>query len=188
PSSLLERRPDIRSQEENLKAANLNIAIARANFYPSVSLGLNGTIGSSPISDPVALGTGLIGSVAAPIFNGGQLQGQLDLSNARKREVAETYKSAVLVAFRESEEALAGITAATEREKSLLTARDQSRRYYDIARERYTSGADDFLTLLDAQRTLIQAEDNYTQAQLDRLSAALSLFKAMGGGWNAAEN
>jgi multidrug efflux system outer membrane protein len=186
PVSLLERRPDLRAQEEFLKAADINIAIARASFYPRVTLGLNGTFGASPLSAPLNIGLGLTAGLTAPIFNNGQLQGELDLNTARKRELAENYKGAVLTAFQESEEALAAITAATERKQSLLCARDESRRYYDIAHERYISGADDFLTLLDAQRTLIQAEDTYIQAQLDRLTASLALFKAMGGGWNSS--
>jgi multidrug efflux system outer membrane protein len=184
PASLLERRPDIRSLEESLKAANIDIAIARANFFPTLSLGAGLSAGLNPLSAPVALGTNLAGSLAAPLFTGGRLQGQLELSNARQRELAENYKGAVLVAFREGEDALAAVKAASERVVSLATARDESRRYYTIARERYMGGADDFLTLLDAQRTLIQSEDQYSQAQLERLNAALSLYKAMGGGWN----
>jgi multidrug efflux system outer membrane protein len=183
PASLLERRPDIRSLEESLKATNIDIAIARANFFPTLSLGAGLTAGANPISGPVSLGTNLAGSLAAPLFTAGRLEGQLDLSNARKRELAENYKGAVLNAFREGEDSLAAVKAASERVVSLATAHDESRRYYTIARERYLNGADDFLTLLDAQRTLIQSEDQYSQAQLEQLQAVLSLYKAMGGGW-----
>jgi multidrug efflux system outer membrane protein len=183
PASLLERRPDIRSLEESLKAANIDVAIARSNFFPTLSLGAGLTAGTNPLSAPIALGTNLAGSLAAPLFTAGRLEGQLDLSNARKRELAENYKGAVLNAFREGEDSLAAIKAASERVVSLATARDESNRYYTIARERYLNGADDFLTLLDAQRTLIQSEDQYSQAQLEQLQSALSLYKAMGGGW-----
>ena len=188
PAALLERRPDIRSLEQSLEAAHINIAVARANFFPSVSLGLNTSANTPALSSPVTWGTGLVGSVTAPIFNGGQLQGQLELNTAREKELAAQYRGAVLVAFREAEDALAAVKAASERQVSLSTARDESRRYYNIARERYISGADDFLTLLDAQRTLIQAEDSYIQAQLERLTASLALFKAMGGGWNGGDS
>lgn len=183
PASLLERRPDIRSLEESLKAANIDVAIARADFFPTISLGAGLTAGANPLSAPVTLGTNLASSLAAPLFTGGRLSGQLDLSHARQRELAENYKGAVLNAFREGEDSLEAIKAASERVVSLSTARDESRRYYTIARERYLNGADDFLTLLDAQRTLIQSEDQYSQAQLEQLQAALSLYKAMGGGW-----
>lgn len=185
PSSLLERRPDIRATEEQLKAADINIAIARTNFFPSLTLGAGTTAGISPLSSPVTLATNAAAGLTAPMFQGGRLEGQLDLATARQRELAAIYRGNVLTAFQESEQALAAVKSASEREASLLTARNEARRYYTIARERYLSGADDFLTLLDAQRTMIQADDTYIQAQLDRLSAALLLFKAMGGGWSS---
>ncbi len=188
PASLLERRPDLAVLEEQLKAADLDIAIARTSFYPSLTIGLDTSASLSPLSGPVQTAAGLVGGITAPLYTGGRLQGQLNLTTARQRELAQNYKGAVLVAFQEAENALSAVKAATEREVALKTARDEANRYYGIARDRYLNGADDFLTLLDAQRTLLQNEDAYIQARLDQLSAALALFKAMGGGWSVSIN
>lgn len=184
PATLLERRPDLAALEEQLKAADMDIGIARANFFPSLTIGLDASLSGRAFTGPISTATGLVGGLSAPLFTGGRLQGELKLSTARQKELAEQYRGSVLTAFQEAENALSATKAATEREAALKTARDESNRYYQIARERYISGADDFLTLLDAQRTLLQAEDSYIQARLDQLSAALGLFKAMGGGWS----
>lgn len=186
PASLLERRPDLAALEEQLKAANLDIGIARANFFPSVTIGVDASLSGRAFTGAVNTATGLVGGLSAPLFTGGRLQGELKLTTARQKELAELYRGSVLTAFQEAENALSATKAATEREAALKIARNESNRYYTIARERYVSGADDFLTLLDAQRTLLQAEDTYIQARLDQLSAALGLFKAMGGGWSAS--
>lgn len=181
PAALLQRRPDIQAQEERLQAAHANIAIARADIYPSLNLGLTGGLAANPSSAAPALAASLLTSMTQRIFEGGRLRGQIELAEAQKAELVQNYRTVVLTAFQETENALATIKTATEREKMLKIAMEQARTSYSIARERYLSGADDFITLLDAQRSLLQAQDTYAQAQLDRLNAALGLYKAMGG-------
>lgn len=186
PSALLERRPDIRQSEAALMAANADIGAARAAFFPSVTLGLDAGI-TKILDNPAS--TVLSGSseILAPIFRGGSLLAALDLSKARKAELAENYRKTVLTAFQDVEDSLAAVKAAQIREQSFETAMKESRKSYELSRSRYDAGTIDFQTLLDSQRTLLQAESDYAASKNERLAAAVSLFKALGGGWREEE-
>ncbi len=183
PSALLERRPDIRSAEAALLAANADIGAARAAFFPSVSLGMNSAVSMAGFGDPSATAVSLASSLAAPLFRGGRLEGGLERATERQLELAENYRKAVLVAFREVEDALAAQKTAKAREAALATAMAEARKAYRISRQRYDAGAIDFQTLLDTQRAQLTSEDNHSQAKLSRLLAAVDLFMALGGGW-----
>lgn len=186
PSTLLERRPDIRSSEADLIAADANIGAARAAFFPSVTLGLDLGIAATPLGDPATKSLSLASGILAPIFEGGLLEGQLDLSKARKTELIETYRKTVLTSFKDVEDALTGVKTAQSRETSLESALTESRKAYDLAKQQYDVGSIDFQTLLDNRRTMLSAEDAYIQTKNDRLASAVDLYKALGGGW--AEN
>ncbi|MBU0799988.1 MAG: efflux transporter outer membrane subunit [Alphaproteobacteria bacterium] len=183
PSSLLERRPDLRAAEAGLVAANANIGIARAAFFPSLSLGLGQSLSTPGFGDPATTVLSLAAGLAAPLFQGGRLEGGVEQATARQLELAENYRKAVLVAFQEVEDALAAERAAQARETALQTAMTQAQRAYRLSKSRYDAGAIDFQTLLDTQNAQLSAEDNYAQARLARLNAAIDLFKALGGGW-----
>lgn len=183
PSTLLERRPDIAAAEADLRAANADIGVARAAFFPDVTLGLDWTIASSSIGDPATTALALASSITAPIFKGGLLEGNLLFSKARKDELLENYRKSVLVSFRDVENALAGVKASQSRETSLATALSESRKAYDLSQKQYDVGSIDFQRLLDARRTMLAAEDNYIQTKNDRLAAAVDLYKSLGGGW-----
>jgi NodT family efflux transporter outer membrane factor (OMF) lipoprotein len=183
PSTLLERRPDIAAAEADLRAANADIGVARAAFFPDVTLGLDWTIASSSIGDPATTALALASSITAPIFKGGLLEGNLLFSKARKDELLENYRKSVLVSFRDVENALAGVKASQSRETSLATALSESRKAYDLSQKQYDVGSIDFQRLLDARRTMLAAEDNYIQTKHDRLAAAVDLYKSLGGGW-----
>jgi NodT family efflux transporter outer membrane factor (OMF) lipoprotein len=185
PATLLGRRPDIRSQEENLKAANADIGVARAALFPSLSLSASASTLDNPTFSALNLVTGVASSLVVSIFNGGRLTGAVENATARQKELVETYHGAVLTAFQETQDALVAAQAAQIRDEKYDSALKEAHTAYDIAHDRYTSGADDFTTLLEAQRSLLQAQDNHVQARLDRLTAALSLFRAMGGGWSS---
>lgn len=185
PSTLLERRPDIHTAEAQLIAANADIGAARAAFYPSITLGANAGAAATGFGDPATTTLSLVSSLAAPIFKGGLLSGGLHAAEASQRELVETYRKTVLVSFREVEDALAAVTAATDREKSLKDAMDQAQKAYDISRKRYEVGTIDFQTMLDTQATLLNAQDSYAQALEARLTASVDLVKALGGGWKA---
>jgi NodT family efflux transporter outer membrane factor (OMF) lipoprotein len=185
PSDLLTRRPDIQAAESRLIAANADIGAARAAFFPSVNLGGGLSLAAAGFGDPATTIYSLASSLSAPIFRGGALQGGLDQASARQKELAENYRSTVLEALGETEDALAAVNAATARETSLRVAMEQARIAYDLSRRRYDLGAIDFQTLLDTQGTLLSAEDSYTQVRLERLYAAVGLYKALGGGWTS---
>jgi NodT family efflux transporter outer membrane factor (OMF) lipoprotein len=182
PADLLARRPDIAEAEANLRAANADIGVARAAFYPSLTLSASAVI-SGLASSGASTAASLVAGLVAPIFEGGQLEGQLDLTKARKQELVATYRQTVLTSFKEVEDALSSVETSAARVKSLQTAADQAREAFRLAQLSYGAGATDFLTVLDAQRTLLDNEDSLVQAQSDRLTAAAGLFKALGGGW-----
>lgn len=183
PSTLLARRPDLRAAEAGLMAANANIGAARAAFFPSLSLGLGGNVSMAGFGDPATSALSLAANIAAPIFQGGRLQGGLDQANARQLELVENYRNSVLTAFREVEDALASVHAARNRETLLADAAAQARKAYQLSKARYDAGTIDFQTLLDTQSSLLSAQDSHAQAKLARLLAAIDLYRALGGGF-----
>jgi multidrug efflux system outer membrane protein len=170
PAELLTRRPDLASTEAQLAAANANITAARAALLPSIQLTGSAGLASSA-------------SVAQSIFDGGRLRGQVDIAESRERELIENYRKAILAALADVEGALASSGRTAEQEVLQQQILEQARRALRLAEVRYREGADDLLTLLDAQRTLFQAEDQLAQIRLSRLQASIGLFKALGGGW-----
>jgi NodT family efflux transporter outer membrane factor (OMF) lipoprotein len=179
PSALAARRPDIRRLETEILAANGDIAVARAALFPTLTLGIDPTLTASPGSAALSLAASLL----QPIFRGGALQGEIERTRARQRELLENYQQGVLTAFREVENALIAVRVARERVAALEIAVDAARQAYQLSNERYLAGAIDFLTLLDAQATQLQSEDSLAQAERDRFVAAVDLYKALGGGW-----
>lgn len=186
PSDLLQRRPDIRAAEADLIAANANIGAARAALFPSVNLGTDWSVAAAGFGNPATTAMALAASLAVPIFQGGRLEGGVEQATARQKELAEIYRKTVLVAFQETEDALAAVRAAEKRERSFATALAEARRAYDLSRQQYDAGAIDFQTLLDTQNALLNAQDGYAQTRLERLAAAIDLYKALGGGWKAS--
>ncbi|MBI1182048.1 MAG: efflux transporter outer membrane subunit [Alphaproteobacteria bacterium] len=184
PSQLLLRRPDLRSAEQALIAANADIGAARAAFFPTISLTAGGGLAGSISPNATSTFTSLAAGLAAPIFRGGELTGNLQRAKARQRELAADYRQAVITAFGEAEDALVAVQKTGERYDRLAEAAAQARETYRIAHLRYKEGAEDFLTVLDAQRSLFDAEDSLAQARAARFDAAVSLFKAMAGGWS----
>ena len=183
PAALVERRPDIKSMEAMLKAANADIGAARAAFYPSVNIGPSLLLAANPSASAPTL----LGSVIAPIFQGGRLEGNLDRVTARQKELAENYQQTVLVAFQEAENAMTKVQKTQEREKALKQATVKARKAYDIAKQQYSLSVIGFQDVLDAQRTLLESEDQYERARYATLAARIELFKAMGGGWNSEQ-
>ncbi len=187
PSNLLERRPDIRSAEASLIAANADIGAARAALFPNISIGLDASLAKTGLGDPASTAVGLAASLLQPIFYGGRLEATIDQRTALREELIENYRKTVLVSFQEVEDALANVKASQTRETALNTAMQEARRSYELSRSRYDAGTIDFQTLLDAQRTLLSAEDAFAQSKNERLAAAVTLFRALGGGWASGQ-
>src|SRR5450759_3431705 len=190
PAQLLVRRPDVASAEAQLAAANANVAAARAALLPGI--GLTGSAGLASdvllnfLNGPTA--TLAIGaSLLQPIFDGGRLRAQVDVVASRERELVENYRKAVLAALSDVESALAAGGRTAEQELLQEKVVEQARLALRLAEIRYREGADDLLTVLDAQRTLFQAEDQLAQIRLSRLQASVGLFKALGGAWKMPE-
>jgi NodT family efflux transporter outer membrane factor (OMF) lipoprotein len=182
PSSLLERRPDIGRAEANLKGADADIGAARAAFYPSITLSASAGIEGVASGGASALAS-LVAGLVQPIFTAGRLEGELEGAKGRRVELAANYRQAVLTAFKETIDALSAVNTSEVRYGLLRSAAASAAEAYRLADLNYRSGAADFLTVLDAQRTLLASQDSVVQSELDRYTAAASLFKALGGGW-----
>jgi outer membrane protein TolC len=122
-------------------------------------------------------------SLLQPIFDGGRLHAQVDVAASRERELVESYRKSILAALADVESALAAAGRTADQEILQALVVEQARIALRLAEVRYREGADDLLALLDAQRTLFQAEDQLAQIRLARLQASISLYKALGGGW-----
>ena len=130
---------------------------------------------------------GIAASLLQPIFDGGRLRGQKAIAESRERELVDDVSKAILSAFADVEQALAGTSRLGQQENLQAEVQTRARESLRLAEIRYRAGADDLLTVLDAQRTLFAAQDQLAQIELSRLQAAVSLYKALGGGWTAAD-
>ena len=185
PSTLLLRRPDIRKAEENLRAANANIGVARAQLFPSLTLTAERGYSSAHLAqwiEPTSIFWTLGAGVAVTLFDNDKTLGNIRLSEAKKLELAEAYRGSILAALRDVEDGLAAVRLLAEQESAQAIAVLSAREAQRLADVRYKEGAVDYLAVLEAQRTLLQAEDGSIQTRLSRLNAVVGLFKALGGG------
>ncbi|WP_271566719.1 efflux transporter outer membrane subunit [Bradyrhizobium sp. CCBAU 11386] len=186
PSELLTQRPDIRRQEAQLASATANIGNARAQFFPTIQLTGNGGYQSSALVSlfqPHAAFFQLVGSATQPIFDGGKILGNFEFAKARQDELLQTYRKTIVQAFTDVDNALFSIKQTTiklQLQRDVVTA---SRRAFDLSEQQLRAGTTDIVTVLNTQLTLFQAEDALSQAQLARLLAIVSLYQALGGGW-----
>lgn len=185
PGSLLQRRPDVRQSEMQLQAANADIAVALAAFYPKLQLNID-TVLANP--QPAGLALAMAANLAQPLFQGGRIEAGLEGARARNAELIEAYQQTLLIAFREVEDAAAIRKNSTQRMQALADAVDKARVAYQLSEERYRVGAIDFQALLNTQRSLLNAENSQVQARLDVLVALVQLYKALGGGWNGGDS
>ena len=186
PSALLERRPDIQRAEQQLVAANAQVGVARAAFFPQISLTGSGGFQSTALT-ALFSGTNVIwsASLAAvqPIFTAGRLRSQLELSEARRAEAELLYQQSIRQAFREVADALVGYRKLREfraQQQLLFTSAQDARRLADI---RYQGGVTSYLEVLDADTRLFEAELGLAQAQLSELTEVVEIYRALGGGW-----
>ena len=186
PSQLLERRPDIQQAEQTLVAANAQIGIARAQFFPQLSITTSAGIGGNEFSNLFDVsGKTLygIGSLTQPIFEGGKLRGQLKLSRETKEEMVLNYQKTIATAFRDVSNALIAHNKQRvyreEQEKLVAAAQDATR----LARLRYQGGATGYLEVLTTDSSLYSAELNLVNAQQGEAVTVVQLYSALGGGW-----
>jgi multidrug efflux system outer membrane protein len=186
PSTLLERRPDIRQAEQQLIAANANIGVAKAAYFPQIALtgaaGLESAALSSLMTTPAGLwfvGAGL----TQPIFNAGRIRSRVALTRAQQEEAVLAYQQTIQQSFREVSDALVGYRKGRdfrEQQQLLNRSAEDARRLADI---RYRGGATSYLEVLDSDTRMFSAELGVTQAELSELLAFVRIYRALGGGW-----
>jgi multidrug efflux system outer membrane protein len=190
PSGLLERRPDLRQAERQMAAANFRIGEARAAFFPNILL--TGALGvqSLSLSDLFISSARFwqVGpTITLPLYTGGRLEGQLGLARARNEEALVRYAHAVQQAFREVNDAL----VANQKIQRVLSALERqlaaSRDALQLAQLRYLNGLTNYLDVLEAQRVVFLTEVDLVRSRRDRLVAVVQVYKALGGGWDAAD-
>ncbi len=186
PSQLLERRPDIRRAEQDLIAANARIGVARALYFPTISL--TGFLGLesndlSKLFSGAARNWNYAASITQPIFTAGGIAGTVKATEAVQQQASIRYQQTIQNAFREVEDAL--IDQAKSREQLTFQKKqlEALRGYFSLAKIRYANGYTSFLEVLDAERGLFNTELSYTQTQGLLFRALINLYKAMGGGW-----
>ena len=186
PSELLARRPDVAAAEAQLIAANADIGAARAAMLPSISLTANGGYVSPELAGlltPANRVWSLAGSLTQPIFHGGALVGQYRYTEARYRELLAVYHKAVIAALANVEDALIAVQQTSEQVARQQEATQQARRAYRFAQMQMHAGTINVLTLLNTETALFTAEDQLAQAKYAHLAALVSLYQALGGGW-----
>ncbi len=192
PSELARRRPDIREAEAKLHAATADIGQAEADFFPKVTL--SGSVGVQAIQFKNLGNVSPFGalqfsggpSVTIPIFEGARLKYTLDLRKAQQQEAAVQYQQTVLQAFHDVDNALTNYAAEQLRREQLARAVDQGRRALSLARQQYVQGLSTFLDVLTAQRTVLEAEQQYADSTTTISTNLVALYKALGGGWETS--
>ena len=188
PSSLLERRPDIQAAEQNLIAANANIGVAKAAYFPQITL--TGQLGysSSALSNLFSGASGMwsfLPQLVQPIFTAGRTRSGVELAEAQQRSALAQYEQAIQAAFRDVSDALVAYQKVREvrAQRELLVAALQDRKR--LAYLRYQGGVDTMLNALNSDQDLFTAELSLAQSRLDELRSLVQLYKALGGGWQA---
>jgi len=186
PSELLTRRPDVRSAEQQLLAANANIGAARAAFFPRISLTANAGTASTELSGLFKSGTWALtgtASLVQTIFDSGRNQANLDVAKINKDIAIAQYEKAIQTAFREVSDSLAGRATLGEQLRAQAAQTNAAQVSFNLADLRYRNGAASYLDVLDAQRSLFSAQQALVQVQALQAQNLMTLYKVLGGGW-----
>jgi NodT family efflux transporter outer membrane factor (OMF) lipoprotein len=186
PADTLRQRPDVHGAERNVLAAAARVSQARAARYPSFNL--SGSIGLSALTlgtltDSSSLVRSILGSIAAPIFDGGAIGANIDARDAAFEQARVAYQAAVLTALKDVEDALVALAGARERLTALREAADAAQNAALLADNQYAAGLIDFQTVLDTQRTLLSVQDGVATTEAELAADYVRLYKALGGGW-----
>lgn len=184
PTTLFEQRPDIRAAEQELIAANAEIGVVKAAYFPTLSLAALGGLSSNQLNQ-LFKGSSkqwqIGGNFAGPLITFGRAEGSVEAAEAVKEEALVSYQQTIREAFKEVLNALSSQKTSTARFKAENDAVNAQRKMVDLSKDRYKSGYTNYLDLLDAERSLFQAQLNLTSAQLDRFRSVVDLYKALGG-------
>jgi multidrug efflux system outer membrane protein len=186
PSALLERRPDIREAEQQLRSANAQVGVAVADFLPQLNLtGLFGEVSPelSAFTSGGDVAWGIAAGLAGPLFHGGQIRAQYAQARATREQFALQYQAAVLTAFQEISDALISKEKSAEARTQQGRAVEAYKTAVVISMERYRLGNADYYEVLQEQQLLFPAENSLVRFQLNQLLAVVQLYRALGGGW-----
>ena len=186
PADLIARRPDLIAAERRFAASQANHKAARRARYPRISLTASGGTSTDALGELLNGDFGvwsLIGNLTQPLFQGGRIKGNIDLTRAREHEAAALFAQAVLQAYREVENALSAEAYLAKREAALTTAAEQAREARRLAEDRYYRGLSDLLTMLQTRSTAYQTESQLLAVRRQRLNARIDLHLALGGGF-----
>ncbi|HEX6898575.1 MAG TPA: TolC family protein, partial [Thermoanaerobaculia bacterium] len=188
PSDLLERRPDVKEAEHTLAAMTANIGAAKALLFPRIALTGSFGLASTEI-DEFFDGTSwnLLGNLIQPIFNAGQNKRRVEMTESRQRQMLYEYQRTILLAFQETEDALVAYRKTGELHQAQTARVEAVRKVLDLSETRYRGGVTAYLEVLDAQRSLFAAELDEASAFGSHLVWLVRLYKALGGGWPAAQ-
>lgn len=187
PADALRQRPDVRAAERSLAAATAQIGVSQAQLYPSLALGGSINAGSGTIGSLFDIITGrAFANVAQTIFDSGRLRSQVRAARAGADTAFFAYKSSVLKALEEIENAIVALQAARVRETEFRTALEAANNQALLARMRYRSGLTDFTTLNQSESALLSAKNGLAQAESEQATALIQLYVALGGGWDEA--
>ena len=190
PADTVRQRPDLRAAERRLAAETARVGVAEAARFPSLALG--GSVGLESLTfQGLGEGGAFVGrlavSLAAPLFDAGRRRAQVEAQSAVQERALRTYEAAVLAALEDVENALVQLASARLRRAALLQAAEAARNAAVFAEQRYAAGITDFQTVLDTQRTLLSAQDTLQATEAEQAAALIRLYKALGGGWGAAQ-
>lgn len=188
PVETLRQRPDVRAAGRAVQAAAARTAAAERARYPSLNLGGSLGIGALKIGNffsPDSTAASLLGSLAAPIFDGGRIRLNIAVQNELGKQTLIQYESVVLAALSEVENALIAVSRTAERLTILDKATTAANEAATLARQQYQAGSSDILTVLDAERTLLSLKEQQATTLADQARAHVQLYKALGGGWSA---
>lgn len=191
PSDLLQQRPDIKAAEHDLLGANANIGIAKAAYFPSISLTANAGTASSELDNLFKGGSGswsLMPSIYLPIFNMGRTQANVDVANAQQQMALASYQQKIQQAFREVSDSLADRQGYVNQLLAQHELVDSNQQSFYLSEQRFKQGADSFLQVLDAQRNSYAAQQQLINGQKLVLASKISLYKVLGGGWQNSIN
>jgi len=190
PSDLLRRRPDVRQVERELAAATARIGVAEADLYPQVTLTGEFGIGSDQFASAFNWSSRYYGvgpAVRWQLFEGGRIVANIDAHKAISQELLDQYKLTILTAMREAEDALIAFNRQQDQYSLLAQSVQANEESVSIAKDRYANGTTDYLSLLDAERSLLQTQDAMTASQGNITASMIALYKAIGGGWEEIE-
>ena len=179
PSQLILRRPDVIMAEQSLVAANANIGVARAMMLPS--LNLTGALGAA--FNPTSMVYSAVGSLVAPVFGGGQLRANVKKSEALKQEMLITYSKTINNSFKEVSNALIDLSKLHDIVQSQQATVSAAQTAFDLSNQLYNAGYASYLDVITAQGLLFSSEIALSNAQSDELTALVTLYSALGGGW-----